>query len=185
MIIITPTRSNPLCLTELHLNRHSGNTPKKSDGATPVPGSDTSSGKQCNRPTAEAILSELLFYFNVDIETGLITVKRLRHCGKPIGEVAPFSNGPTKYLALTICKKIIKVHQLIWIVAYGTWPTHEIDHIDRERTNNSIHNLRDVSQHLNQKMLRSEKTIHQANLISLGKRISPSGVFVLWLFGCF
>ena len=41
----------------------------------------------------------------------------------------------TKYLA----------HRLAWFYSYGTWPLGEIDHIDRNRQNNSLVNLRDTT----------------------------------------
>lgn len=35
-------------------------------------------------------------------------------------------------------------HRLAWFYVYGVWPKHEIDHIDRDKQNNRITNLRDV-----------------------------------------
>lgn len=40
-------------------------------------------------------------------------------------------------------------HRLAWFYCYKTWPTQNIDHIDRCRNNNRIKNLRDVGQSLN------------------------------------
>lgn len=40
-------------------------------------------------------------------------------------------------------------HRLAWLYVYGVWPEKEIDHIDRNRFNNSISNLRDVSRAVN------------------------------------
>ena len=40
--------------------------------------------------------------------------------------------------------------RLAWKVVYGVDPTHEIDHIDNDRDNNSIINLRDVPHSVNQ-----------------------------------
>ena len=36
-------------------------------------------------------------------------------------------------------------HQAVWIVCHASWPKGEIDHIDGDRLNNRIENLRDVS----------------------------------------
>ena len=36
-------------------------------------------------------------------------------------------------------------HQAVWLVCHGRWPKGEIDHIDGDRLNNRIENLRDVS----------------------------------------
>lgn len=144
----TPTRSNHLNLTGLCLSPPSGSSPKTSDEATPQQESGTSSDKRSNRPPVEAILNELLFYFNVDIETGLITVKRLRKRGKPIGHFAPYLRGSkgtrNEYYGLWICQQRLMVHDLIWVVAYTAWPVYEIDHIDGDTLNNCLSNLRDT-----------------------------------------
>jgi hypothetical protein len=36
-------------------------------------------------------------------------------------------------------------HRIIWAMSYGAWPNGEIDHIDGNRLNNRLGNLRDVS----------------------------------------
>lgn len=41
-------------------------------------------------------------------------------------------------------------HRLVWLYVYGEWPKHTIDHIDLDRTNNRIENLRDVPDAINQ-----------------------------------
>ena len=40
-------------------------------------------------------------------------------------------------------------HRLIWLYIYGYMPEQQIDHIDRDRLNNSLSNLREVSQSCN------------------------------------
>jgi hypothetical protein len=40
-------------------------------------------------------------------------------------------------------------HRLAWFYRYKTWPTRNIDHIDRCRSNNKLSNLRDVGQSMN------------------------------------
>ncbi len=42
-------------------------------------------------------------------------------------------------------------HQLAWFYHYGKWPKYQIDHIDGDRSNNRISNLRDVPQSENVK----------------------------------
>lgn len=46
------------------------------------------------------------------------------------------------YMIVTYRGKKIPAHRLAWALVYGEWPKAEIDHIDGNRTNNRIENLR-------------------------------------------
>jgi len=64
---------------------------------------------------------------------------KTRVIGKPAGRVE--ANG---YWHVKIDNVLHASHRLIWLLVYGEWPTGMIDHIDGDRTNNRISNLRDV-----------------------------------------
>jgi len=51
----------------------------------------------------------------------------------------------TGYVEVSINKKRFKLHRLIWKYHMGDDPIGLIDHIDRDKSNNRIENLRDVS----------------------------------------
>lgn len=63
-----------------------------------------------------------------------------RHAGKVAGSVN--GNG---YIKITIDAKCYEGQRLAWIYEYGEWPKGQIDHINRDRTDNRIDNLRDVT----------------------------------------
>ena len=44
---------------------------------------------------------------------------------------------------------LIQGHRLVWFLHYGALPINSIDHIDGNRTNNKIDNLRDVTHQQN------------------------------------
>ena len=46
------------------------------------------------------------------------------------------------YLVLKVKKTQIKAHRLVWFLNYGEFPTMTIDHINRNRQDNRIENLR-------------------------------------------
>lgn len=45
----------------------------------------------------------------------------------------------------------IRVHRLAWLIVHGVLPTGEIDHINQNKADNRIANLRDVPKELNQR----------------------------------
>jgi hypothetical protein len=47
------------------------------------------------------------------------------------------------YYCVTINKRRYGAHRLVWLLTTGKWPTNEIDHIDRNPSNNRIENLRE------------------------------------------
>ena len=49
---------------------------------------------------------------------------------------------------------LLRAHRVAWAVHYGYWPSMNIDHINGDRSDNRIFNLRDVDQSVNLKNTR-------------------------------
>lgn len=49
------------------------------------------------------------------------------------------------YRRMTYKKRAVYVHRLIWFYHYGTWPDHQLDHIDNNSLNNQIENLQQLT----------------------------------------
>ena len=60
-----------------------------------------------------------------------------RYAGKPAGRTA--LNG---YVVILVDKRWYLAHRLAWMFEYGRWPKEDIDHINRDRADNRIANLR-------------------------------------------
>jgi len=56
------------------------------------------------------------------------------------------------YWRVYINGKAYYLHRLIWMYFYDEWP-NEIDHIDRNKSNNTIENLRNVTHKENQQWM--------------------------------
>lgn len=100
--------------------------------------------------------------FNYDPETGVLTRRIDVHSGRGsergggkiqcrAGDVAGRVNEKTGYLDCRADGPIYRVHRIIWMWWYGYFPEHDIDHIDRDKTNNRISNLREVHRSCNVK----------------------------------
>lgn len=46
------------------------------------------------------------------------------------------------YLIIKVKGKQFKAHHIVWLLVYGDFPNQEIDHINRNKTDNRIENLR-------------------------------------------
>lgn len=92
--------------------------------------------------------AELLKTFDYDLETGVFTWKsppkhRASYAGQPAGGKAE------GYVVLQILRHRYRAHRAAWFFVYGDWPKHEIDHINGNRSDNRIANLRDVPRGIN------------------------------------
>lgn len=60
-------------------------------------------------------------------------------------------------------KTYVRLHRVVWAMVHGDWPDGELDHIDGNRLNNAVSNLRAVSasqNHRNQKRSKNNSSGH-------------------------
>lgn len=85
-------------------------------------------------------------------ETGVFTRRvRTAQCHQ-VGDRADFvvgTGGQKGYYRVSLDGHRHLAHRLAWLHVYGKWPDGEIDHIDGDRGNNRIENLRDVPRQIN------------------------------------
>nr|WP_282097566.1 HNH endonuclease [Luteibacter sp. SG786] len=61
------------------------------------------------------------------------------------------------------CFKFLYAHRIAWFMAHGAWPIHDIDHINGDKSDNRLCNLREATR--------------AQNLSNLGKRANNSTGF--------
>lgn len=65
------------------------------------------------------------------------------------GKEAFISRKPNGYIYARLMGRAIYAHRAAWAISYGEWPKGDIDHINGDRADNRIANLRDVSRQEN------------------------------------
>ena len=75
--------------------------------------------------------------YDYDPDTGRIT---RRKTGNVIA-----GKSTAGYIIVRYKKKSWYAHRIAWLLETGAWPSHQIDHINGNRSDNSFANLRDVS----------------------------------------
>ena len=79
---------------------------------------------------------------NYDPETGVFTWRVPRQGTGGVGSVAGRVNPGNGYIDICIDYRRYLGHRLAWLYMTGEWPTNDVDHKDRIRTNNAWSNLR-------------------------------------------
>ena len=97
-----------------------------------------------------------LFDFNAD--TGILTRKSVLRSKKADRASGCLTNNG--YLVVSIDCATYLLHRVIWLYVYGYFPEHDIDHINRDKCDNRLENLREATRACNVKNtgLRSDNT---------------------------
>lgn len=95
-------------------------------------------------PRPELTAEYLRSVLDYDPATGIFTRKVSTARRVKVGDVAGSQDGHG-YLRIMVQLRGYQAHRLAWLYTYGEWPKDQIDHINRNRSDNRIANLRDVS----------------------------------------
>jgi hypothetical protein len=118
--------------------------------------------------TAER-LRELVHYCP---ETGVFTHLQSRGRVRPGIPAGCPSNG---YIVIRLDKVLYGAHRLAWLYVHGHFPNADTDHIDGNKSNNRINNLRDVDRSTNlQNQKRASTRNKSTGLLGVNKRENGS-----------
>lgn len=112
-----------------------------------------------------------------DPTTGVFT-RRIRTAQRhQVGDRADLlitAGGQSGYRRVCVDSARFLAHRLAWLYANGEWPAHDIDHLDGDRGNNRIANLRDVPNRVNRQNVRRARRDSSTGL--LGVVPMPNGM---------
>ena len=91
-----------------------------------------------------------------DIETGLFTWIGKTNRNTPIGRIAGHIDADG-YRRISVRGKRYFAHRLAWWFVYGIWPDKELDHINLNKDDNRVCNLRLVTRSQNKQNMGSVK----------------------------
>jgi hypothetical protein len=93
---------------------------------------------------SELTQSDLLKVLDYQPETGSF-VWKVSYGPANKGDIAGRENNDG-YIQIGVSGKRYQAHRLAWLYFYGRWPTGQIDHVNRSRSDNRILNLRECNQ---------------------------------------
>lgn len=120
-------------------------------------------------------LRELLHY---DPETGVFTWIAERRRKVKAGDVAGCKR-TGEYIKIRIDYQLHLAHRLAWLYVHGVWPKRFIDHINCDRSDNRIANLREACDTINAQNIIAPKAHSKSGVLGV-KRYERKDGRVTW-----
>ena len=109
-------------------------------------------------------LKELLSY---DETTGVFVWLAALPGTAQVGAAAGHVHRRSGYVRISADGQKYNAHRLAWLYVHGAWPAGEIDHIDGNKSNNAISNLRHVDRAGNQQNLKKAQVNNSSDFLGV------------------
>lgn len=116
----------------------------------------------------EQLIKEFRRFLSYNPSTGIFTWIADTPHRKRIGTVAGYPSDKG-YINITLGRKTYKAHRLAWLLEYGKWPDADTDHINGDRADNRIENLRDVTRSVNLQNRHSAQPNNKSGFLGVDK----------------
>jgi hypothetical protein len=120
-------------------------------------------------------MREVLHY---DRTTGIFVWRR-RTGGKAAAGRRAGCVTPNGYRVIAIKNVLYMAHRLAWLYEHEEWPEADVDHINGDRDDNRIANLRPITRSGNNENIRGPRSDNRSGL--LGARLTPSGTYYAYI----
>lgn len=87
-----------------------------------------------------------------------------------VGSVAGCIGTDSGYRIIMIDSRRYRAHRLAWLMVHGHWPDGQIDHINGQRADNRLANLRAVSQAENSQNIRAAMPFNTSGFLGATRR---------------
>ena len=101
-----------------------------------------------------------------DEDSGVFTWIATKSYKKIIGKKAGVENSQG-YWVIGLFKNHLYAHRLAWLYVHGEWPEHHIDHINGDRSDNRIANLRESTNSENMQNIKGPRADNKFNLLGV------------------
>lgn len=91
--------------------------------------------------------AEVRYWLDYDADTGIFT-RRVHSGNVAPGKIAGSRSGHG-YIQIRVNGVKYVAHRLAWLFVYGAWPSAELDHVNLDKADNRIRNLREATREQN------------------------------------